>query len=113
METIVAVYDNAAHAELAIEALRRANVPEASIHRQTREMDDVTSERPPIVQTESTGLWPTLFGASEPEERLVYDDSAEAGGTVVRVSMIPENHYDAVLDILGRYHPVDLQGRHP
>jgi hypothetical protein len=113
METIVAVYDNALHAEQAIGALRRANVPTASIHRQTREVDDVTSERPPIVHSEGAGLWPALFGTSEPEEHLIYDDSAEAGGTVVRVSMIPENHYEAVLEILGRYHPVDLKGRHP
>jgi hypothetical protein len=109
-ETIIAVYDNATHAEQAIGALRRANVPETAIHRHTRDGDDLTSDRPPIVQHDSS-FWPTLFGYGEAEEHLVYDDSSEGGGTVVRVTMIPEAHYDAVLNLLERYHPVDLKGR--
>jgi hypothetical protein len=110
-DTIIAVYDNATHAEQAIAALRRAHVPETAIHRHTREGDDLISERPPIVQSETSSFWPTLFGSGEAEEHLVYDDSPEGGGTVVRVTMIPDVLYDAVLDLLERYHPVDLKAR--
>ena len=110
-ETIIVAYDTAEHAEQAIEALRLAGVPAGSIHRHTRDGDDLTSERPAIVEMQEPGLWSTLFGGDAPGERLIQDDSAEAGGTVVRVTQIPAAQYDAVHGILQRFHPSDVRGR--
>jgi hypothetical protein len=86
-------------------------VPKGSIHRHIREGDDLTTERPSLVKVEHAGLLATLFGDNEPVEHLIPSDSPEAGGTVIRVSMIPPERYDAVLDIVERYHPSDVHGR--
>lgn len=110
-DTIIVAYDNPEHTEQAIAALRVAGVPNIAIHRHTRDGDDLTSERPAIVETDETSLWSTLFGSVHPAERLIPDDSPEAGGTVVRVTMIPAEHYEAVLNILQRFHPSDVRGR--
>ena len=110
-ETLIAVYDTAEHTEHAIAALRRAGVPDMSIHRHVRDGDDLTREHPPIVAVEGGGILATLFGGDEPVEHVIPEEAAEAGGTVVRVTMIPADQYEAVLDILEQYHPSDVQGR--
>jgi hypothetical protein len=110
-ETIVAVYDTHEHAEQAAAALLAAGVPGSSIHRHIRDGDDLTGERPVMVESEPAGLLATLFGAEEPVEHVVPSDSPEAGGTVIRVTMITPERYEAVLDILERFHPSDVQGR--
>ncbi len=109
-DTVVAVYDTADHTDQAIAALRRAGVPDASIHRHVREGDDLTREHPLFVEEEVGGLWSALFGAEDHVvEHVIHDGSPEAGGTVVRVTRIPTEHYDAVLDILSRYHPAEIR----
>jgi hypothetical protein len=106
---IIAVYDTHDHAEQAIAALLDAGVPAASIHRHIRDGDDLTGERPSIVEVEHAGLLATLFGDGDPVEHVVLSDSPEAGGTVVRVTMIPPDRHEAVLDIMERFHPSDVQ----
>jgi hypothetical protein len=108
---IIAVYDTAGHTDQAIAALLTAGVPHTSIHRHIREGDDLTGERPAIIERDGHGIWSTLFGTDHPVDHVIHDGEPEAGGTVVRVTMIPDAHYEAVLDILGRYHPADVQGR--
>ncbi len=108
-DSLIVVYDTAEHTELAIAALRRAGVPDTSIHRHIREGDDLDREHPPLVEVEGGGIWSTLFGTDHPVEHLVPEGSVEAGGTVIRVTRIPAERYDAVLDILERYHPSDVQ----
>jgi hypothetical protein len=110
-ETIVAVYDTHDHAEQAIAALLANGVPEASIHRHIRDGDDLTGERPAIVDVEHAGLLATLFGDDEPVEHVIPSDSPEAGGTVIRVTMIAPESYDTVLDVVERFHPSEVQGR--
>ena len=110
-DTLVAVYDTAEHTDQAIDALRRAGVPEGSIHRHIRDGDDLTREHPPLVAVEGGGILSSLFGTDEPVEHVIPEEAAEAGGTVVRVTLIPPDRYEAVLDILERYHPSDVQGR--
>ena len=110
-ESIIAVYDTHDHAEQAVAALLDAGVPEASIHRHIRDGDNLTSEQTAIVEVEHAGLLATLFGDAEPVEHVIASDSAAAGGTVIRVTMIPPDRYEGVLDILTRYHPSDVRGR--
>jgi hypothetical protein len=110
-ETIIAVYDTHEHAEQAIAALLTGGVPKPSIHRHIRDGDDLTGERPIIVDVEPAGILATLFGGDEPVEHAIVSDSPEAGGTVIRVAMITPDRYDAVLDILERFHPSEVRGR--
>ena len=108
-ETIIAVYDTAEHATQAIAALRRAGAPDASIHRHVRQGDELTREQPVLIAVESPSLWSTLFETDTPVEHVIHDGTPEAGGTVVRVTRIPAPHYEAVLDLLQRYHPAELR----
>jgi hypothetical protein len=110
-DSIIAVYDTHDHAEQAVAALLAMDVPEATIHRHIRDGDDLTSEHPAIVEVHHPGLFATLFGDDETVEHVIPADSAEAGGTVIRVTMIAAERYDAVLDVLERFHPSDVRGR--
>ncbi len=108
-DTVIAVYDTADHTDQAIDALRRAGVPNTSIHRHIREGDDLTREHPLFIEEEVGGLWSALFGTDHVVEHAIHDGSPEAGGTVVRVTHIPDEHHEAVLDILSRYHPAEVR----
>ena len=108
-DTVIAVYDTADHTNDAVDALRRAGVPDASIHRHVRDGDDLTRERPLFVEEPVGGLWSALFGTEHTVQHLIHDGTPEAGGTVLRVTRIPEQHYQAVLDILARYHPAEIR----
>ena len=111
-ETIVAVYDTAAHAEQAVQDLLAANVPQSAISRHASEGSyspgntSVSTRR-----TEETGgFWSNLFGGSS-EDHTVYDRTLESGGTVVTVSTIPEHDYEAIMTILEKHNPVDIDER--
>ncbi len=111
-ETIVAVYDTAAHAEQAVADLLAANVPQSAIHRHAAEgsyspSSLAVSTRP----TEETGgFWSNLFGGSS-EDHGVYDRTLESGGNVVSVATIPEHDYESVMTILEKHNPVDIDER--
>ena len=111
-ETLVAVYDTAAYAELAVQDLLAANVPQSAINRHAAEGS--YSAAPPPVGTRSTGetggFWSNLFGGSS-EDHTVYDRTVESGGTVVTVSTIPEHDYEAIMTILEKHNPVDIDER--
>ena len=101
-ETIVAVYDTAAHAEQAVSDLLAANVPPSSIARHTAEgvyspeATSVTSRRS---DEQGGGFWSNLFGGSS-DAHPVYDNALQSGGNVVTISMVPEHDYQAVMAIL-------------
>ena len=99
----------AEHASQAIAALRQAGAPEDAIHRHVREGDELTREQPVLIAVEAPSLWSTLFVTDTPVEHVIHDGTPEAGGTVVRVTKIPAPHYEAVLNLLQRYHPAALR----
>jgi hypothetical protein len=108
-ETIVAAYDRPAHAEQVIADLLAAHVPAERVHRHSRDGDDMTREVLPVVVDEGPGFWASLFGVADVgEDHLAYDHTLDGGGTVVRVTMIPDQDYDTVLQIMERHHPVDM-----
>ena len=109
-DTIVALYDAPEHTTQAVNALRRAGVPEACIHRQIFD-GDLTSEHHTLVKLDKPPSWLSLFDRDAGEDEFVYEDAEEAGGTVVRVTHIPADRYEAVLDIIERYHPSDVLDR--
>ena len=108
-ETIVAVYDTAAHAEAAVSDLVAAKVPQSAIHRHTKEGSYAAGSTTATARApEEKGFWSSLFGGDAGDDHAVYDRSLQSGGNVVSVSTVPEHDYEAVMAILERHNPVDL-----
>ena len=108
-ETIVAVYDTAAHAAAAASDLLGTGVPANAITQHAKgSMTAVGS----ATSTQGQGFWSSLFGG-EPEaehDTSVYDRSVEGGSTVVTVKA-PADHVDAVMATLERHNPIDIDER--
>jgi uncharacterized protein (TIGR02271 family) len=110
-QTIVAVFDSAEHAALAVQDLEAAGVPSNDISRHSGG-DLTTGATTTAVPVREQGFWASLFGG-EPEyghDTTVYDRSLEGGSTVVTVRT-PDQHVTQVMDILERHNPVDVEDR--
>ena len=107
-ETIVAVYDTAAHAQAAVAALRAASVPDSAIstHAGTGSMTGAATTAAPREE----GFWSSLFGGSSDTDTNVYDRSMASGSTVVTVK-VPDSHAARVMDILESQNPIDIDER--
>ncbi|MGI4797184.1 MAG: YsnF/AvaK domain-containing protein [Janthinobacterium lividum] len=109
-ETIVAVFDTAAHATAAVQELVKAGVPSDAItqHSGGATTDSSTTGAP----AREPGFWSSLFGG-EPEQGSdisVYDRSMQSGSTVVSIKT-PERSLTQVMEILERHGPVDIDDR--
>jgi uncharacterized protein (TIGR02271 family) len=110
-ETIVAVYDTAAHAAAALHDLENAGVPSGAITQHAT--NGLTSELAmPAARTRKPGFWASLFGGEPDREydTTVYDRSLESGSTVVTVK-VPEQYLTKVMDILELHNPIDIDER--
>ena len=108
-QTIVAVYDTAAHAAAAVRALTDDNVPASAIsqHAKATTKSGDGKSKPTVRER---GFWGSVFGAEPDQDTTVYDRSIESGSTVVTVK-VPEDHYASVAAVLEQHHPVDLDAR--
>ena len=108
-ETIVAVYDTAAHAQAAVSDLRAANVPESaiSVHAGTGAMTGTTTSAAPVREE---GFWLSLFGGEPDHDTAVYDRSVQGGSSVVTVK-VPDEHVTRVTEILESHNPIDIDDR--
>ena len=106
-ETIVAVYDTAAHAELAAADLRQAGVPESAI---TLHGSTSTSSTTSTAPVREQGFWASLFGGEPEHDTAVYDRSMASGSTVVTVKA-PDAHITRVMEILESHKPIDIDER--
>ena len=106
-ETIVAVYDTPAHAELAVADLRQAGIAESaiSLHRSTSTVS--TTSAAPVREE---GFWASLFGGEPEHDTSVYDRSMESGSTVVTVKA-HDAEVTQVMEILESHHPIDIDER--
>ncbi len=115
-ETIVAVFDTAAHAEAAVSALIADGVPASSIEHYARDQG-MTGQAP--VGTDVNpgsahrGFWGWLTGEQETasSHHALYDQSIQTGGTVVTVISDGTN-IDQIYNVLEAHSPVDLDERH-
>ena len=114
-ETVVAVFDTAAHAEAAVNDLIAAGVPANSIEHYAQTAENTAGSRlgGATEETGHRGFWAWLTGGSEvtQEHHALYDQSIRSGGTVVTV-VADETQIDDVNDILVRHDPIDLDERH-
>ncbi len=102
-QTIVGVYDTAAHAQAATADLLRAGVPQRAIEMHADAGRDSTGQREP-------GFWNGLIGGTPDHGTDVYDRSLQGGSTVVTVH-VPDAQASQVMDILERHNPVDVDER--
>ncbi len=110
-ETIVAIYDTAAHADAAVSDLKIAGVPDAaiSLHAGTSGTTGTTGTVAGAPGREK-GFWSSLFGGETETDSAVYDRSLESGSTVVTVRS-PDDHVTRVMEILESHHPIDIDER--
>jgi uncharacterized protein (TIGR02271 family) len=112
-EIIVAVFDSSEHAQKAAEALERAGVPAADIERHNQSRPGAAPEhRDSKPQATGFFFWDLMVGmASAHQDRSDYERRVERGQTVLAVT-IHEDDADAVMSILERHAPLDLE-EHP
>ena len=109
-ETVVAVFDTAAHAEAAIKALRAEGFADADISL----FDEArlkAGKAAIAAGVREAGLWHRLFGRDvHQHEAAVYGQTIQEGGVVVsaRVLDSEEAHAIAILDL---HRPVDVHDR--
>ena len=103
-QTLVGIYDTAAHAQAAVTDLRSAGVPDGavSVHTQAA-ATGLAGQRDP-------GFWAGLFGGAPDHGTEVYERSLQSGATVVTVQ-VPDAQVPHVTEILERHHPVDMDER--
>lgn len=107
-ETIVAVYDSAEHAGLAVRDLEAAGIPSSAITRHSSDRGATTANATAPVHEK--GFWASLFGDEDHYETHVYNRSIESGSTVVTVRTT-EQHLTRVMDILEQHNPIDIDER--
>lgn len=109
-ETIVAVFDTAAHAEAAVKALRAGGFANADIS--ILDEDRLASGRKALAAgAKEAGLWSRMFGGDMYQhEAAVYNQAVEQGGVVVSARVLDSEvaHAVAILDL---HHPVDVHDR--
>ncbi len=103
-QTVVAVFDTAAHADAAVADLKAENVSPEMISQHSKNAS--TSGSTPHAAP-ATGFWSRLFGSASDQDTAVFDRKVESGSTVVSVRASDE-HLDRVSAILEKHHPIDL-----
>ena len=108
-ETIVAIYDTAAHAQAAVHDLEAANVPASDISQHAKE-GSMTGTSRSTAPVHEKGFWATLFGGEPDHDTAVYGHSINSGATVVTVK-VASDRYDEAAAILEKHGPVDIDDR--
>lgn len=108
-ETIVAIYDTAAHAELAASDLRQAGVPDSAIDIHAGAISSDRTGTTASVPREQ-GFWANLFGGSPDHDTSVYERSINDGASVLTVRT-PEKHVAHVMKIVESHKPIDIDER--
>ena len=107
-ETIVAVFDTAAHADAAIRDLLAAGIPQNAISQHANA--SVASGTRTTQPVREQGFWASLFGGEPDHDTTVYDRSLQGGSTVVSVQT-PDAHVTRVAEILESHNPIDIDER--
>ncbi len=109
-ETIVALFDTPAHAELALQDLLASGVPASAVERHEASSTDAPHDASMMSTTTRRSFWSRLFGAEPEHHGSVYDRSLESGATVLTVRPAADR-IDDIVTILEGHHPVDMDER--
>ena len=110
-QTIVAVYDTPAHAELAVQDLLQAHVPADAIERHT-EAGSYLGETSAEPVRKPGGFLASLFGTDSHADSTTYSESMSRGGTVVTVHGIPHEDFERVAALLEAHRPIEFDDGH-
>ena len=106
-ETIVAIYDTPAHAQLAAADLREAGVPDHAITIHAGSIDpDLAGQ----TGKRERGFWSKLFGGWPDHDTAVYERSVGDGSSVLVVDT-PEKYVARVMEIVESHDPIDIDER--
>lgn len=105
-QTIVAVYDTQAHAELAVQDLLAAKVPSSAIERHTDAGTYAGGVAEPVKKP--GGFLNSLFGSETHTDAGAYSSTMSKGGNVVTVHGVPHADFDAVAAILEKHSPIEF-----
>jgi len=106
-ETIVAVFNTPTQAEAAIRDLKTAGVPASNIRHYTKD-DAAYQAHYSAGGTQHQGFWSWLLGESDQDnDRTVYDQTVQSGGTVVTV-IADEQNAGRVSSTLLAHSPADF-----
>jgi len=109
-ETVVAVFDTAAHAEAAVKALKAGGFANADIS--IFDENRLASSKNAIAaDVREAGLWNRLFGDDiHKHEAAIYNQAVKEGGVVVSARVLDSEvaHAVAILDL---HRPVDVHDR--
>ena len=106
-EKVVAVFDTAAHAEKAVQALKAVGFSDADI---SIVRNDTLDNQGAQVTSES-GFWHRLFGSDvDLHEAKVYGHAVGTGGSVLTLRA-PDTLVDKAVAILHTHNPVDVNQR--
>ena len=108
-ETIVAIYDTPAHAQLAVSELEAAGVPASGISQHAKD-GSMTGTSRSTASVHEKGFWASLFGGEPDHDTAVYGHSIDSGATVVTVK-VAADHYDEAAAILEKHNPIDVDER--
>ena len=111
-ETIVAVFDTAAHAAAAVRDLEAAGIPSSAISQHGQGSAATGTTTGTTGTSHEGGFWSRLFGG-EPDvthDTTVYNRSLQGGSTVVSISA-DAAYLNSAMDILERHNPVDIDER--
>ena len=131
-ETIVAVFDTPAHAQLAVADLEAAGIPSSAIQHYAQDTYDPAQSPAGATApstystgtsssgasdtslsgtgTQNTGFWAWLMGDETSGHHEIYNRSLQSGSTVVTV-ISNSGDNDRIISILEQHSPVDLEER--
>ncbi len=114
-ETIVAVFDTAAHADAAVSDLQTAGISPSAIERHAGGVSTTGTTGLASTSTAAApreeGFWSRLFGGEPEHDTSVYERSVEGGSVVVAVRAASEGEATQITEVLERHSPVDLDAR--
>src|SRR5215470_7357667 len=100
-QTVVAAFDNAAHAQAAVDALKAGGF----------HADDISMFDKNRVGLREPGLWQRIFGGGLAQhEADVYSQSLDRGGMIVSVR-VPDSEVAHATGILDIHRPIDVHDR--
>jgi stress response protein YsnF len=107
-ETIIAVFDTAAHAQAAARALEIAGFPANDINTFDSARLSSTAAGGGV---RDVGLWQRLFGGDyRQQEAAAYARTVEGGGVVLTIR-VPDSKVAQAMSVLNFHKPVDVRGR--
>jgi uncharacterized protein (TIGR02271 family) len=109
--TLVAVFDEQSEAQQALDALSKGGFPGSKARLTAREDTQERTASSQPQRDESFGDKVAQFFGFGEQHEATYSEAVRRGGCVLVVDAADENEAERAMDIIERYHPVDIDER--